>query len=156
LPGGRCMVGAGWSGVATTSGPPTTDTDLPHRCTFGGIRRLEVDMQALEGVRVLDFTHLIAGPYATKLWADFGADVIKIERPGGDPARRLGPFQGDDPDPEKSGLFFLLNTNKRSVVLDLKSEPGRDAALALARSADLVVESFRPGTMDRLGLGWEV
>ena len=79
-------------------------------------------MQALDDVVVLDLTHHIAGPYATRLMADFGANVIKVERPGGDIARALGPFQGGVPHPEKSGLFFYLNCNKRSVVLDLKTE----------------------------------
>ncbi|MGH2609905.1 MAG: CoA transferase, partial [Tepidiformaceae bacterium] len=74
-------------------------------------------MQALDDVVVLDLTHHIAGPYATKLLADFGADVIKVEQPTGDVARCLPPFQGDEPDIEKSGTFFFLNTNKRSVVL---------------------------------------
>lgn len=113
-------------------------------------------MQPLEGVTVLDLTQHIAGPYATKLFADFGADVIKVERPGGDPARQLGPFQGDEAHPEKSGLFFFLNTNKRSVELDLTSENGREALRALARRADLAVESFSPGTLDDLGCGWDV
>lgn len=111
---------------------------------------------ALSDLRVLDFTHYIVGPYGTKLLADYGADVIKIERPGtGDPARSLGPFPDDKPDIEKSGLFFYLNTNKRSVALDLKSAAGREAALALARDADVVVESFRPGVMASLGLGYD-
>src|SRR5579885_2268332 len=102
-------------------------------------------MQAFDDVAVLDLTQHIAGPYATKLLADFGADVIKVERPGGDPARRLGPFLGDDEHPEKSGLFFFLNTNKRSAVLDLKEPAGRAALRRLAERADLVVESFAPG-----------
>jgi len=112
-------------------------------------------MQALDDVVVLDLTQHIAGPYATKLMADFGADVIKIERPGGEIARGLGPFQGGTPDPERSGLFFFLNTNKRSVVLDLKSDPGKHALAALAAKADIVIESFRPGTLDRLGIGYD-
>ncbi len=112
-------------------------------------------MQAFDDVTVLDLTCHIAGPYATRLLADFGANVIKVERPGGDPARALGPFQGDEEHPEKSGLFFYLNCNKRSVVLDLKREAGRAALLRLAERADLVVESFRPGVIERLGAGWE-
>ncbi len=112
-------------------------------------------MQAIDNVVVLDLTHHIAGPYATKLMADFGADVIKIEKPGGDVARRLGPYAGNQPDPEKSGLFFYLNCNKRSVVLDLTGSPGREALAALARRADLVVESFAPGVLDRLGVGYD-
>ncbi|MHB8577629.1 MAG: CaiB/BaiF CoA transferase family protein [Dehalococcoidia bacterium] len=112
-------------------------------------------MQAFDDVVILDLTQHIAGPYATRLLADLGADVIKVEPPGGDPARRLGPFKGSAEDPEQSGLFFYLNCNKRSVVLDLKTEAGRDALMRLAERADLVVESFRPGVLDRLGCGWE-
>ncbi len=112
-------------------------------------------MQALDDTVILDLTQLIAGPYATRLLADLGADVIKIEPPEGDPARRLPPFPGDQPHPEKSGLFFFLNCNKRSVVLDLRSEAGRRELLELAERADLVIESFPPGTLDELGLGWE-
>ncbi len=109
----------------------------------------------LAGIRVLDLTHLLAGPFATKLFADYGADVIKIEPPGGEPGRWLRPFQGDEPNPEKSGTFFALNTNKRSVVLDLKSPAGKQGFSDLANGADFVIENFRPGTMDRLGLGYE-
>ncbi|MFN0148368.1 MAG: CaiB/BaiF CoA transferase family protein [Dehalococcoidia bacterium] len=114
-------------------------------------------MQALDDLVILDLSQHIAGPYATKLMADYGADVVKVERPGvGDIARSFGPFLGDEPGPDRSGLFFFLNTNKRSVALDLKSDDGRAAVIALARKADLVVESFTPGTLDRLGLGWDV
>ena len=109
----------------------------------------------LNDVRVLDLTQHIAGPYATKLFADFGADVIKIERPGGDPSRRLGPYKGGEPHPEKSGTFFYFNTNKRSVVLDLAEERGREVFWRLLESADLVVESFRPGVVEKLGVGFE-
>ncbi|MEX0784808.1 MAG: CoA transferase [Dehalococcoidia bacterium] len=112
-------------------------------------------MQALDDVVVLDLTQHIAGPYATKLLADFGADVIKVEPSSGDIARQLGPFKGDEPDIERSGTFFFLNTNKRSVVLNLASEAGRAAITALARRANVVVESFAPGVLDRLGLGWD-
>ena len=81
--------------------------------------------QALTGVKVLDLTHYIAGPYCTKLLADYGAEVTKIEKPGGgDGARGMGPFFGDDPHPEKSDLFLYLNTNKRGITLNLKSEAG--------------------------------
>ncbi len=84
-----------------------------------------LENQPLADLRVLDLTQGIAGPYSTKLMADLGADVIKVERPGtGDFARSLGPFPGDIPHPEKSGLFLHLNTDKRSIVLDLKSPPG--------------------------------
>ena len=108
----------------------------------------------LEGVRVIDLTRATAGPFCTRLLADYGADVIKIEPPEGDPARRVPPFAGDEPGPERSGLFLFLNTNKRSVVLDLKTEAGRRDLLRLVRGAGAVVENFRPGTLDRLGLGY--
>src|ERR1700712_4773706 len=93
---------------------------------------------ALDGVRVLDLTHYITGPYCTKLMADYGAEVIKIERPdGGDPARRTGPFFHDEPHLEGSGLFLDLNTNKKSVTLNLKSPSGRGLLLDLVRQADI-------------------
>ena len=81
---------------------------------------LQNDQQPLSGIRVLDLTHGVAGPYCTKLLADFGTDVVKVERPvTGDYARSLGPFPEDDPHLETSGIFLHLITNKRSVVLDL-------------------------------------
>ena len=107
---------------------------------------------ALAGLRVVDLTHHIAGPYATKLLADFGADVVKIERPGGDPARRLPPFYHDDPHPDRSLPFLYLNTNKRSVTLNLKSEEGRGILLELLKDADAVVDNFAPRVMPSLGL----
>ena len=110
---------------------------------------------ALSDITILDFTQGIAGPYCTKLLADYGANVIKIERPAtGDGARRLGPFPNDVEHPEKSGAFLHLNTNKRGITLDLNSDGGREAAFELARRSDLVVESFRPGTMERFGLDY--
>ena len=110
--------------------------------------------QALEGVKVLDLTQYIAGPYCTKLMADYGADVIKVERPdGGDPARRLGPFYEDDPHHEKSGLFLHLNTNKRSVTLNLKVTSGRFILHELVKEADILVENYAPGVMDAWGPG---
>src|SRR3972149_4266428 len=93
--------------------------------------------QALSGMTVLDLTHHIAGPYCTKLLADFGAEVIKIERPGeGDPARREGPFPGDIPHPEKSGLFLYLNTNKKGVTLNLEAEGGKALFQEMVKRAD--------------------
>ncbi|WP_270937626.1 CaiB/BaiF CoA transferase family protein, partial [Falsiroseomonas oryzae] len=106
----------------------------------------------LAGIRVLDLTRVVSGPFATMLLADLGADVAKVEEPGrGDESRSYGPpFQGGE-----SAYFLSINRNKRSLALDLKSEAGRAAALALAAQADVVVENFRPGALDRLGLGWE-
>ncbi len=112
---------------------------------------------ALSHLRVIDLTHHIAGPYCTKLMADFGADVLKIERPGsGDPARAMGPFPDDVPDPEKSGTFLYLNTNKRSMTLNLKTETGREIFKQLVRDADVVVENFRPRVLPSLGLHFDV
>jgi len=112
--------------------------------------------QALSGMRVIDLTHYIAGPVCTKLLADYGADVVKIERPGvGDGARSMGPFYHDEPHPEKSGLFLYLNTNKRGITLNLKSKLGKEIFTELVKKADVVVENFKPGVMDRLGLGYE-
>lgn len=109
--------------------------------------------QALNSIHVLDLTHYIAGPYCTKLLADYGAAVIKVERPvSGDGARTLPPFFGDRPGLERSGLFCFLNTNKQSVTLNLKHDRGREVVLRLAAQADVLVENFRPGVMERLGL----
>jgi formyl-CoA transferase len=108
---------------------------------------------ALEGIRVLELGNFMAGPYAGTLLADMGADVIKIESPdGGDHSRALGPFAA----PGADGAGFLrLNRNKRGVALDLKSAGGAAAFKVLAREADVVIENFRAGTMDALGLGYE-
>jgi crotonobetainyl-CoA:carnitine CoA-transferase CaiB-like acyl-CoA transferase len=105
---------------------------------------------ALEGLTVLDLSSHLSGPYCAMLLADHGADVIKIERPGrGDEARAMPPFIAGEGAP-----FMTWNRNKRSVTLDLKSEAGAEALRKLARQADILVENFRPGTLDRLGLGW--
>ena len=103
----------------------------------------------LAGIRVLDLTRALAGPYCTLLLGDMGADVIKVELPGtGDETRGWGPpfLEGE------SSYFMSVNRNKRSIVLDLKSEDGRQVARRLAKSSDVLVENFRPGTMERLGL----
>ena len=109
----------------------------------------------LEGVKVVDFSHYFAGPYCTKLLATLGADVIKIERPGfGDPIRSIPPF-ANARQPGESGAWFLyLNTSKKSVSLNLKSDKGREIATELVRQADIVVENFAPGVMERLGLDY--
>ena len=111
--------------------------------------------RALEGVKVLDLTHHIAGPYCTKLMADFGAEVLKVERPGGDPARRMAPFLHDEADPEKSLVFAYLNTNKQSVTLNLKSEKGIQVLKSLVEESDVLVENFAPKVMPSLGLDFE-
>ena len=106
----------------------------------------------LDGARVLDLSVMTAGPFCTRMLADYGADVIKIEPPAGDPARRHGPFFHDEPNAEKSGLFLFLNANKRSITLNPATERGRLIVLELVRGADIVIENFKPGVMAELGL----
>jgi len=108
--------------------------------------------QALEGIRVIDFTHDQAGPSCTQMLAWLGADVIKIERPpNGDRARKL--WNSDNPNVD-SFFFLLLNSNKRSTVIDLKSAEGKEIARRLIKEADVVAENLGPGVMDRLGFGY--
>ncbi len=105
----------------------------------------------LAGVRVFDLSRLLPGPYASLVLADLGADVIKVEdRGGGDYLRWMPPLAG-----QQSGAFHALNRNKRSLALDLKSPRGPEVMKRLAAGADVVLESFRPGVLDRLGVGWE-
>ena len=111
-----------------------------------------MSQKALDGLRVLELGQHVAVPYCTRLLADLGADVIKVERPGGDPLRQWGPFPGDTPDPEKATLFHVLNRNKRGLVLDLAQPSARDRVLALTAEADLVVDGLRPGKLDEWGL----
>jgi len=108
--------------------------------------------RALEGLRVVDISQGIAGPYATKLLADCGAAVTKIEPPGGDFSRRLGPFPDDVPDPERSGLFLHLNTGKRSVTLDIAVTSGQVVLKKLLARADVFVTGERTATLERWGL----
>ncbi len=110
------------------------------------------DRGPCDGLRVLDFTTVIAGPLCTQALGDLGADVIKLESPAGDPSRCAGaPFR----EPGFSGFLAQFNRNKRSIVIDLKSEAGRDLVLELVPRFDVVVENFRPNVMERLGLGYE-
>jgi crotonobetainyl-CoA:carnitine CoA-transferase CaiB-like acyl-CoA transferase len=109
----------------------------------------------LAGRRVLEVGELVSAPFAAKLLADCGAEVIKVEPPDGDPARRHGPFPGDTPHPERSALFLYLNTSKRSIVLDLTRTEGREHFRRLAAEADLVVENLPRGALAGLGLGYE-
>jgi CoA:oxalate CoA-transferase len=104
----------------------------------------------LNGIDVLDFSRVLAGPYCTALLADLGAGVIKVEPPGGDDYRHVGPFL----DGGESALFLALNRGKRSIALDLAEPDDLAIAHALAATADVVVENFRPGVADKLGIGW--
>ena len=104
--------------------------------------------------RVLDLTGP-EGVFCGKLMADYGADVIKIEPPSGDPTRQRPPFIGDQPGPERSAYFLFYNTNKRSVTLDLESPQGQDLFKKMAASADVLIESFPVGYMKTLGLDFD-
>ena len=106
----------------------------------------------LQGVKVLDLTQIMAGPYCTMMLADMGAEVVKVEKPnGGDDTRRMGPpfIEGE------SAAFLGINRNKRSIVIDLRSDPGRELAQRMVRESDVLVQNFRPGSLDRMGLGYE-
>lgn len=123
----------------------------PRSTRWTAQRETRLSRSALEGVRILDLTRLLPGGYATLLMADLGADVVKIEEPGkGDYIRWTPPIVG-----EFSAAHIALNRNKRSITLNLKSDGGRDVFKRLAGDCDVVIESFRPGVMDRLGLGYE-
>ena len=112
---------------------------------------MDVSTAALQGLKILDFTRVYSGPYCTMLLGDLGAEVIKIEALGkGDDTRAFYPIKNGE-----SGYFMYLNRSKRSLTLNLKSEKGLSIALALAEKADVLVENFSPGTMDKLGLGYE-
>ena len=111
--------------------------------------------RALDGVKVLDLTHHIAGPWCTKLLADYGADVLKVEPPGGDPARGMPPFFHDEAHPDKSLLFLYLNTSKRGITLDLKTSEGNRVFLELVKDTDVLVENYSPRVMPSLGLEYQ-
>ena len=110
----------------------------------------------LEGLKVLDLGHWVAGPYATRLMATQGAEVIKIERPnGGDPARRIGPFADGVPDANSGALHLYLNPSKKSVTLDIRTETGKRILRELVEWAEVVVENFHPRVMPALGLDYD-
>jgi crotonobetainyl-CoA:carnitine CoA-transferase CaiB-like acyl-CoA transferase len=110
----------------------------------------------LAGIRVIDVTQALSGPFCTMLLADLGADVIKIEPPTGDMTRFGGPFTREDMENAYGGYFASINRNKRSVVLDLKADGGRDALLRLIDRADAFVENSKAGVLDRLGVGYDI
>lgn len=109
-------------------------------------------MKPLQGIRVIDLSRILSGPYCTMTLADMGAEVIKVEAPSGDDTRKWGP-----PFVESESAYFLsVNRNKKSIVINLKEEKGKEILLKLIKDADVVVENFRPGTIDRLGIGYDV
>src|SRR5438132_12034376 len=111
---------------------------------------------ALSSLRVIELGEMVSAPYATKLMADLGAEVIKIERPGiGDRARTRGPFPGHSPHPEKSGLFLYLNTNKYGVTLDITKPDGMRFLERLVERADVLIHNTCPAELDRVGLSYQ-
>jgi alpha-methylacyl-CoA racemase len=125
---------------------------MSGRATDGGA----ASMSALSGVKVLDLSRLLPGGFCSLLLADFGADVLKVEDTGmGDYVRWSPPYHEGADDTAKSALFLSLNRGKRSIRLNLKEEAGREVLLRLVRDHDVLLESFRPGVMDRLGVGYE-
>ena len=115
-----------------------------------------IPVGVLEGIKVLDLSEDIAGSFCGRLLADYGADVLKLEPPGGAALRRLGPFLDDDPHPEKSLFFLVMNLNKKGATLNLETVTGQTIFKTLVPQVDVVVESFRPGYLASIGLGYEV
>lgn len=111
---------------------------------------------ALEGLRVIDLTQMLAGPYCTMMLADQGAEVIKVEPIEGDATRGAGPFRSDDTLRLFGGYFASINRNKKSIALDLKRPEGKALVISMCRSADALVENYRAGVMERLGLSYEI
>ena len=109
----------------------------------------------LQGIRVIECGHMVGAAYAGKLMADLGAEVIKVEEPGGDSARQRGPYPGNTPHPEKSGLFLYLNTNKRGITLNLETSKGQELLQRLVQDADALVHNYHPTQMSALGLEYE-
>lgn len=110
---------------------------------------------ALAGIKVVEFGQVVSAPFCAKLFSDFGADVVKVEMPGGDAARQMGPFPGDQPHLEKSGLFYINNTNKRGVTCDVSTDAGRALFLRLLEWADVLIENNLPQQMQAWGLDFE-
>ena len=111
---------------------------------------------ALKEYKVIDFGQMVSAPFCAKLFSDFGADVVKVESPDGDASRHIGPFPKDEPHLEKSGLFFINNTNKRGVTCDVATEEGRALFLRLVETADVLIENNLPAHMKAWGLTYEV
>ena len=110
----------------------------------------------LQGIRIIDATHALAGPFAAMFLADMGADVIKVEPPGGEMTRHQGPWTRDDEERPYSGNYAIRNRNKRSICLDLTEADDRETFLQLVETSDGLIENLRSGVFDRLGVGWEV
>src|SRR5262252_128030 len=119
--------------------------------TTDGAASAKASSGALAGVKIVDLTRVLGGPFATQLLADHGADVIKVEPPMGDEVRDWGPpFHDDD-----ASYYIGINRNKRSIGVDLAQERGRQVLLRLLKGVDAVIENFKPGSMEALGIGYE-
>ncbi|MGM0603931.1 MAG: CaiB/BaiF CoA transferase family protein [Bacillota bacterium] len=113
-------------------------------------------MNALEGIRILDLSHVLAAPFCTLILADLGAEVIKVEPPFGDDTRQFGPFVDEkEGDKKQSGYFISINRNKKSTSINLKSEEGKEVLKKLLKKSDVVIENFRPNTLKKLGFSYE-
>ncbi len=111
---------------------------------------------ALGDLKIVELAEMVAGPFCTKVMADLGAEVVKIENPCvGDLARQRGPFPHDQPHPERSTLFLYLNTNKRGITLDVHKPEGANLLRDLLKEADVLVETWKPGALAALGLGYD-
>ena len=140
-------------------GPPVGDSGFDVANSFNAIsiehdRRTIMLPATLDDLKVLDLSQGLAGPICAKILADFGADVVKVEPPGGDRARSMAPHFGNDPHPEKSLVFLLANLNKRGVTLNLDDPDGRELLRRMARTSDIIVESYAPGYLASLGLDY--
>ena len=144
--GKTTFLGSGAGPVMSNRGPPVT---------LFGPEAPGIPEGALTGLKVLDLSEDIAGSFCTRLLADYGADVLKLEPPGGSQLRRMGPFFHDDPHPEKSLFFLVLNLNKKGATLNLKTSTGQSILKELAQRVDVIVESYRPGYLASLGLGYD-
>src|SRR5437870_885521 len=147
IPASRC------DRCARVTAPPSPRRRAPllRRQERGQAPHSEVRMKPLEGIRVVDLSRVLAGPYCSLLMADMGAEVIKIEEPGhGDDTRAWPPFAGGE-----ATYFMSVNRGKKSLTLDLKSEAGKEILRRLLAYADVLLENFRPGTLARLGFGYD-
>ncbi len=129
---------------------PSPERSPSHRhgvSTMTQSKQMAARQGALSGIKIIEFGQMVSAPFCAKLFSDYGADVIKVEPPKGDAARHTGPFPGDVPHPEKSGLYFINNTNKRSVTCDVRTEAGRQLFLRLLEGADVLIENNLPQQM---------
>ena len=150
---GACQTGGAADPGATDRG--AGDRGTTHGGSQPAAAGLAASPGALAGLRVVDLTRVLGGPYCTMILADHGAEVIKVEPPAGDETRDWGPpFQDTAPGERDASYFLGVNRNKRGIALDLSRPAGREVLLRLVATADVLIENFKPGTMERWGLGY--